>query len=466
MGQDLLDALMEAAGEEPAGAQAEIDGADPIFPLALRVGEAGAAVIAATGVAAAGLWQLRTGRMQQVKVSVDAAAAAMRGDRYLRREIPSVDAEPSPRSIRGARGDIYLAGDNRWIYLHRGFAHHRDRIAALLDGANEEGSLERAVGRWDAAALEDAVHAAGACAGMVRTYDEWKRHEQGIALASLPLFEIERVADSPPEPIPAGSRPLSGFRALDLTRVLAGPTCARTLAEHGAEVLRVGTDLLPNNETQIIATGPGKRSTVLDLTAETGRDVLQALIRDADVFSQSYRPGSLAARGFGLDDVTAMRPGMVYVSLSAFGHEGPWQGRRGFDTLVQAVGGICDDYAGQGQPRHLPVSALDYITGYLAAFGVMVALRRRAREGGSYHVRVSLAQTARWLTGLERVGPERIARAPDDLPPERIEALSITSQTPFGPITHLAPIAQLSETPARWDLPPVPLDHDPPEWLK
>jgi crotonobetainyl-CoA:carnitine CoA-transferase CaiB-like acyl-CoA transferase len=151
----------------------------------------------------------------------------------------------------------------------------------------------------------------------------------------------------------------------------------------------VGTDLLPNNETQIIATGHGKRSTVLDLTSEGGRDGLRSLIKRADVFSQSYRPGSLAARGFGLNEVAAMRPGIIYVSLSAFGHDGPWRQRRGFDTLVQSVSGICDDYAFQGQPRHLPVSVLDYVTGYLAAFGVMVALARRARQGGSYHVRVS-----------------------------------------------------------------------------
>lgn len=465
MALELLSRLLRDAGEGPLAGEAEIVGEDPIFPLALRIGEAGAATIAACGVAASRLWQLRTGRLQHVSVDVDAAAAAMRGDRYLQREIPSTEVEPAPRAIRGARGDIYKAGDGRWIYLHRGFAHHRARIAALLDGANDEQALDHAVKRWDALALEDAVHAAGACAGMVRTYREWKEHEQYAALAALPLFEIEKVGDSPLEAFPDGSRPLAGFRALDLTRVLAGPTCARTLAEHGAEVLRVGTDLLPNNETQIIATGHGKRSTVLDLTSEAGRDSLRSLIQRADVFSQSYRPGSLAARGFGLEDVAAMRPGIIYVSLSAFGHKGPWRQRRGFDTLVQSVSGICDDYAYEGQPRHLPVSVLDYVTGYLGAFGVMVALARRARQGGSYHVRVSLAQTALWLTGLGRIEPERVSRAPSDLLPDRIRELSIRTVTPFGPITHLGPIAKLSETPARWDLPSVPLNHDPPQWL-
>jgi crotonobetainyl-CoA:carnitine CoA-transferase CaiB-like acyl-CoA transferase len=465
MDTGLLDELFGVAGEEPKGTFAELVGDDPVFPLPWRIGEAGAVSIAACGLAAAELWRLRTGRMQRVRVGVDAAAAAMRGDRYLRRELPSADTSPSPRSIRGDRGDIYAARDGRCVYLHRGFAHHRARIAAVLSGADNAPALETAVSTWDGEALEEAVHAAGACAGMVRTRDEWLAHEQAKAVAALPLLEVEKVGESPPEALPAGARPLDGFRVLDLTRVLAGPTCARTLAEHGAEVLRIGTDRLPNHEEQNITTGHGKRSAVLDLTSAEGAGRLRALVQRADVFAQGYRPGALAGRGFDVEDVAALRPGIVYLSLSAFGRTGPWRHRRGFDTLLQAVSGICHDYAVGGRPRHLPVSALDYATGYLATFGVMVALARRVREGGSYHVRVSLAQTARWLTGLPSLDAAAVAKASPELPPERIEALSMRSETPFGPLTHLAPIVQMSETPARWDRPAVPLDHDAPEWL-
>ncbi|MPZ24514.1 MAG: hypothetical protein GEU28_13505 [Dehalococcoidia bacterium] len=183
MARELLNELMTIAGEEPAGADVEISGSDPVFPLAWPVGEAGAAAIAASAVAAARLWQLRSGQSQQVRVEVDAAAAAMRGDRYLVRHTPSTETEPSPRTIRGTRGDIYQAKGGRWVYLHRGFAHHRARIAGVLGGANDEQSLEAAVNKWDALELEDAVHAAGACAGMVRPYGEWADHEQGRAVA-------------------------------------------------------------------------------------------------------------------------------------------------------------------------------------------------------------------------------------------------------------------------------------------
>jgi crotonobetainyl-CoA:carnitine CoA-transferase CaiB-like acyl-CoA transferase len=209
-------------------------------------------------------------------------------------------------------------------------------------------------------------------------------------------------------------------------------------------------------------TGHGKRSCALELNDPADAQTLRGLITGTDVFSQGYRPGSLAARGFGVDDVMALRPGVVYVSISAFGHEGPWATRRGFDSVVQSVSGMFDECARDDIPRSLPANPLDYATGYLAAFGAMVALGRRAREGGSYHVRVSLAQTGRWLASIPRV--EGWQERPAELPQERLQSLMTTSETPFGKLRHLAPCAQMSETPGRWDLPSAPLDNDPPQW--
>lgn len=457
---DILSRLWAEAGMQTPPPVSFV-GADPIFPLPFPVGEAGAAVIGACAAMAAELWRMHTGRSQEVRVEVDAAAAAMRSNQYL--QVGSEGEQTA--SISALNQDIYLARDGRSVYLHRGFVHHRARIAAVLDGATDPVDLAAAVGRRTSFAVEEAVVRAGACAGVVRTRSEWLAHEQGTAVRQLPLFEVQRVGESAPEPLHAGDRPLSGVRVLDLTRVLAGPTCARTLAEHGADVLRIGTTRLPNNDNQTIDTGHGKRSTVLDLTAPEGSATLRELAKGADVFSQGYRPGSLARRGFGSDELMTLRPGIIAVQLSAFGHVGPWSGRRGFDTLVQVVSGITDEYAEGGPPRLLPVSVLDYCTGYLAAFGVMVALARRAREGGSYLVRVSLAQTARWLDELGRIPAEVVASAPPELPAARIGELSIAADTAFGPIRFLAPVAHLSETPARWERPAVPLDHDVPAWL-
>ena len=265
-------------------------------------------------------------------------------------------------------------------------------------------AVRQAVSRWDALELEEAIITARGAGGMVRSMDEWAQHPQSAAVASLPLIEIEKIGDSPPVPLPEGSRPLSGVRVLDMTRVLAGPTCARTLAEHGADVLKITGPHLPSIGSQEFDTGHGKLSAHLDLREEKDLETLRELIGQADVFSQGYRPGTLAGRGLAPKDLAGLRPGIVYVSLSAFGRVGPWASRRGFDTVVQTVSGIT---ARQGElfpgavpgPQFYPVSAIDYLTGYLMAFGTLLALARRAREGGSWLVRISLAQNrqlARW----------------------------------------------------------------------
>lgn len=458
----LLQAILEQAGEPPADASVRFHGADPVFPTPLRIGDMGAATIAAAALQAARLWLLRGGQPQELTVDVDAAAAAMRSSRYLQPDSPP----QGPARVRAAGGGlgVYRTRDGRWFYFQRLFEHHRRRQCDVLGCEDEQQAIAQAVAGWEGAALEEAIAQAGAAGAMVRSHGEWSAHAQAQALARLPLFEILRFADAPSRPLPPAERPLSGVRVLDLTRVLAGPTCARTLAEHGASVLRIGTPRFPDNEQMMQDTGHGKRSAVLDLTQEREAARLRDLVAGADVFVQGYRPGALDALGFSPREVAKHRPGIVYVSLSAWGHEGPWSRRRGFDSVVQAASGIADELAVDGVPRFAPANPLDYATGYLAAFAAMVALARRAHEGGSYLVRVSLAQTGRWLCSLPRVERERYAAQPPDLPPQRLEALMATTQTPFGRLRHLAPCARLSLTPGRWDLPSVPLDHDPPEW--
>src|SRR5712672_976605 len=296
---------------------------------------------------------------------------------------------------------------------------------------------------------------------MARTQAEWARHPQGAAVAALPLMEIMRIGDRAPEPLPTGDRALSSKRVLDLTRVLAGPTCARTLAEHGADVLKITGAHLPSLGYQELDTGHGKLSAELDLRASGDVDILRGLVRKADVFSQGYRPGTLDSRGLSPEELAAVRPGLVYVSLCAFGHAGPWASRRGFDTVVQTVSGItirqAECFPGKSPaPQFYPVSAIDYCTGYLMAFGAIVALARRAREGGSWLVRISLAQTGRWLVGRGEVPEATLKDAAKEIPPAEIDRWSIESDTPAGRLRHLGPTVQLSETPPHWARPSVP----------
>jgi crotonobetainyl-CoA:carnitine CoA-transferase CaiB-like acyl-CoA transferase len=308
------------------------------------------------------------------------------------------------------------------------------------------------IASWDAQALEDAIAERGLCGARVRTASEWAAHEQGQALVRLPVVEVIKVGDSPKEPFDKAARPLEGVRALDLTRVLAGPTCGRTLAAHGAEVLCISSPELPSVAPFVMDTSHGKRSAHLRLKVSDDAERLRALVRKADVFTQSYRSGALARLGFGPDTLHALRPGLIYTSINCYGHQGPWAARPGWEQLAQAVTGIAHEQGGDQGPSLLPAAATDYNTGHLAALGTMIALTRRAHEGGSYHVRASLCQTGMWL---ERMHRTKVAGAGLEI--EQLRPFLIRSETPYGTLSHLGPIVELSETPARWALPTVPL---------
>src|SRR5215471_7000772 len=438
-------------------------GADPVLPTPFRIGRAGAATLAASGLAATDLWQVRTGRRQRVTVDLRQATAALRSGHYL--QLAGTDVSSERNTIMG----FYLTRDGRWSYLHCNFPNHRTAALSVLGVAEDREAVARAVATWNAADLEEAIIAAKGAGGMARTQAEWARHPQAAAVAALPLLEIIRIGDSAPEPLPPGDRPLSGIRVLDLTRVLAGPTCARTLAEHGADVLKITGPHLPSLGYQEWDTGHGKLSAHLDLREPKNVETLRGLVREGDVFSQGYRPGTLGARGFSPEALAQLRPGIIVVSLSAFSHTGPWAARRGFDTVVQTVSGITTR---QGElfpgatpgPQFYPVSAIDYLTGYLMAFGAMVALARRAREGGSWLVRISLAQTGRWLVGRGEVPEAALKDVPKEFAPAELERWSMTSDTPVGRLRHLGPVLRLSETPPRWARPSVPLGYHEPVW--
>ena len=364
---------------------------------------------------------------------------------------------------------VYPSRNGRWNYLHCNFPNHREAALGVLGVEEDREAVRRAVAQWEALELEEAIIAAKGAGGMVRSMAEWAQHPQSAAVASLPLLEIDKIGDSPPEPLPDGPRPLSGVRVLDLTRVLAGPTCARTLAEHGADVLKITASHLPSSGSQELDTGHGKLSAYLDLREPADVDTLKGLVSEADVFSQGYRPGTLASRGLAPEDLARLRPGIVYVSLSAFGRVGPWAERRGFDTVVQTVSGITHR---QGElfpgaepgPQFYPVSAIDYLTGYLMAYGALTALGRRAREGGSWLVRISLAQTGKWLVDRGQVPENDLGDVPTDFTPEEIARWRTSSEVTAGQLQHLGPTLQLSETQPYWARPTVPLGHHDPVW--
>ncbi len=435
-----------------------LTGHEPVLPSSFKVGTAAQTAIALSALAANEVWYQRSGRRQAIACGMRHAAVEFRSERYMR-----IDGGPTPELWDKIAG-TYQTADGRWLRLHTNFPHHRDGVLDILGCDYAREAVAEALSQWTGQAFEDAAADRGLVATLMRTEAEWRAHPQGRALDQQPLISIERIGDAPARPLAAAARPLSGVRVLDLTRIIAGPVCGRTLAAHGADVMRVTAPHLPFVAALVTDAGRGKLSAQLDLNTDDGRANLENLVGAADIFVQGYRPGGIARWGFSPDEVAAINPGIIYVSLSAYGHEGPWAQRRGYDSLVQTASGINHGEAeamGQDSPQALPCQALDHASGYFMAAAAMATAVRRAKEGGSWHIRVSLARTGRWLQSLGRV-----ADGFDCADPGLKAVLDLTEQTGsgFGRLTAVRHAAQMSDTPCHWARPAMPLGSHQPIW--
>ena len=434
-----------------------LTGADPVLPSSFAVGAAAQVSIAASALAAATLHREAGGPAQTVAVDMRHAATEFHSEHWMR-----VNGNPPPPVWDKIAG-IYPTADG-YVRLHTNLPHHREGVLRILGCGYDRDDVARILAGWKATDFEQACADAEIVGSAYRSIAEWEAHPHGQAVPTLPVVSITRIGDAPAEPMAKGPRPLSGVRVLDLTRVIAGPVCGRTLAAHGADVLLVISPNLPNVGELAIDTGRGKLATHLELREAADRESLRGLLKDADIFVQGYRPGGLSAKGFSPEETARIRPGIVHVSLSAYGPAGPWSAKRGFDSLVQTATGINHaeaEAAGQTAPKPLPVQALDHASGYLLAFGALAALRRRATEGGSWHVQVSLVRTGHWLRGLGRI--EGGLACP---PPTEADVAQYLEETGsgFGNLRAVRHAAILSATPARWDRPSVPTGTHLPRW--
>jgi crotonobetainyl-CoA:carnitine CoA-transferase CaiB-like acyl-CoA transferase len=440
---ELLRALGYDAEELPA---IEVDGRDPLLPSWYRVDELSTAFILATHAAAA----IELGE-KRVRLDTREAAAAFKSEAYVR-----VDGK-APGDLWASLSGDYRAGDGRWIRLHCNFEHHAQAALRTLGAKNDRAAVERAVAKWNAVELEEAVIANAGAAAAERSPEEWQAHPQSAVVARRPLVRLHRIGDAPPAQ--------RSFRVLDLTRVIAGPVAGRTLAAYGADVLLVGARSVPQIPLLVVETGFGKRFAEIDLRDDAQRATMRTLIQGADVFLESYRPGALAGLGFAPSDVAATRPGIVYASLSAYGADGPWGGRRGFDSLVQTATGItraAARKAGRDAPMPLPAQALDHGSGWLAALGILAARHRQRREGGSWHVEVSLARTAAHLASLGFAEPSRLQLPSPSF--DDVRDMLRDDESPFGSVTHMRFPGQIGDRNLQWRTPPHPQGYDAPAW--
>ncbi len=458
MSNDVVAMLWAHGAMEPqALSRLALSGDEPALPSSFAVGTAARAAIGVAALAATEIGRHRNGLVQGASVELRAAAAECSAWFSIDGRVP----QPWDK-VSG----LYRCADG-WVRVHANFAHHRDGALQLLGlppgPDTDRSAVQAALSQRAAQEVEDAAARAGLVIAALRSFDEWDVHPQAQALATQPLIDFQRIGDAPPQalpPLPIDAQPLGGIRVLDLTRILAGPVGGRTLAAHGADVMLVNSPQLPNIES-IIDTSRGKLSCHADLRSAAGRHALTSLVRGAHVFVQGYRPGALAELGFGPEHSAALRPGIVYVSLSAYGTTGPWAQRRGFDSLVQTATGFNDAEmraSGSDAPKAMPAQILDYATGFLIAFAAQAALWRQQREGGSWHVQLSLARTAAWLRSLGRIDNGFAVRAP--APEEYAETLA----SGWGTLRAIRHAGQLQHTPTRWPRPSVPPGTHPPRW--
>lgn len=449
---------------EAGGGQVAIDGDDPIVDSRHRPAAAAAAALAAQGLGVAAIWKARSGQGQDVRVEARRAAVpGLQTINFMRQNGHAHDL--FPRSTKSFT-DFFRTKDGKQIYLLRTTLYVENLIGTLdlLGCSYEADSMARAVAKWDAFELEEALAERRLIGVIARPRDEWLAHPQGQWLAARPPVEIEKIGDSAPEPLFPAPRPLAGLRVLDFTHILAGPVTARMLAEQGADTLHVSAQHQMDPMRLAIDTGAGKRSTHLDIDDPGDLAALHGLAEDTDVFAQSWRPGSLDKHGLSAETLAERRPGIIYVSVSAYGSGGPWARRAGYEPVGQAACGLVLDEGSADKPKLAVTGTLnDYLAAYLGSAGVMAALLRRAREGGSYHVKVSLTRTSMWVQELGRL-PE--AEWPErHIPMIARESDLMTIQSPFGAVTIPGPIAQYSVTPGYFDRPPEPFGASLPGWL-
>ncbi|MEL7462465.1 MAG: CoA transferase [Pseudomonadota bacterium] len=430
----------------------------------LPISDAAAGAYGALALAAAEFGDLR-GLSLSPRVNRRLAGLANAGNEYL-----TVDGT-APKTWGNITG-YYRCADGASVYCHGIFEHLRDGLLDLFGAEDARASMAERIASWTAEEAEASGQARGLCVMRLRTRAEWEAHPQHAALAAQPVLRIAPFAGDAGAarglpPLSGGDGPLNGVRVLDLTRVIAGPMAGRALAELGADVLRVSGPDLPVIEPLVIDTGFGKRNAEIDLRTDRGRAILGGLIRDADVLIDGYRPGALAAKGFGTEALAALNPGLIHVRISAFSDVGPWAGRRGYDSYVQAGVGLTAPANPDDPPVRLPCQPLDYLTGCLSACGAIIALTRREKTGRGGAVEMSLARTAMWIWEMaDALGPDPAPPARNPTEAEaRAEGVIREMESGFGKIGSLAPPYGFAERRAEWPAPPQPLASAPPEWI-
>jgi hypothetical protein len=438
---------------EDTGGRITFVGEDPIFPTVHRLGACIGIPIMAGAAGIADIWRQRSGRGQDLTLDL---RKAIHGINPLYKFTPTVNGYPyqAPYMIGNPMAfGLYLTKDGRFFLPTGAYPGLLQGMCTFLRCSPDTDSIANAVSKWDGMDLDEAAAEKGLVFAVVRTPEEWAAHPQGMQLAEKPLVEIVKIGDSDPEPFTPAARPLSGLRVLSATHVIAGNVMSRTLAEHGAEVLQIAHPEEFEHEAFMLDPCAGFTSNAwLDLSQPEALRKAYELAAGADVFVENYRTRKISNLGLSPEELAARRPGIVYASARCFSHDGPWANRAGFDMEALCVTGFATQEGTPDRPQFPPTHVMnDFIAGYLGAAGIQAALIRRAKEGGSYHVRVNLARCAMWFISLGTF--DKNAPAPTGEQHQILAPDTITAQTPYGELVRLAPPVKFSETKPYWQDP-------------
>ncbi|OGT46379.1 MAG: hypothetical protein A3E83_06235 [Gammaproteobacteria bacterium RIFCSPHIGHO2_12_FULL_41_20] len=439
-----------------------LTGCDPILRSPHRLGEAVSSVLALDAVGAAAIWKFRTGQENNINLNIFDTIHYLHPTHFIWQSGHKIflGAETVPTN------GLFTCEDGRIVMIESGPPYKKLETGYLnfFNCGNNKEAIAKVISKWNSLKLQDALSGSGLPCCIAYTKDEWHQHPQGIALTQVPVIEIEKIASSSPLGFSNDTKsPLSGVKVLDYTHVLAGPRSTRTLAELGAEVLHISSPYHRDTLAQNLAVNHGKRSAYLNINNKKEMDKMLELLSEADIFANSYRPSVVEKFEITAPQIAKLtKKGIIYLSINAYGHQGPWSKRPGFDQNGQVATGFAVKEGSFKTPKFSPVFYLtDLITAYFAAAGMMAALLRRATEGGSYHVKVSLARSAMWVQDLGYIDEDIFKKAPTQ---DNYPVKLITEKTPYGKLTHLASAIEFSNMPTVKLKPVVPFGANEPKW--
>lgn len=469
--QQALDMILSAIGlrESDYAGKVTIKGKDPILASRHRFGELMAAAQAAFGMALGSIWQKRGGAVQNVTTSVRNGVHQHHGVAFMRqngRPMPFTDYGDVGGVDSPLSGEFYPTRDGRFVKIELYYPRLRDAMYKVLKCAPTQRAVEAAIMQWDAEPLELAIREQSGAIGVVRSAKEWLEHPVGRRLATKPVVEVQKIGDGPPMPLPKGGlKPFSGMRVLDCTHVVGGPVTARTLAEFGADVLHLSKSNYPDHMNWRMETDIGKRAAYCNFDDEADTRRFFELLQRADVFTCSYL--NLDQRGISPKRLANAKPGIIAHELRCFDFEGEWANFRGFDMMAVTVSGYVDAEGAVDAPlMPLQVIFADYLAAYVGAAGVAAALLRRATEGGSYQVRVSLTRMCMWA---QEIGLLDHAALNGTLPfadiAKQTDLPLTTIASPFGEITYLPTLIEMPDIKPGYVRGPQPLGSSLMEWI-